>query len=358
MKPKPPANARWSRQSVIRLSSTALPLLLLAADDEGLSTIVRRAIVRGAQSADKLDSIWQQVSGEVVPSWQRAVPLDTPPPPAFLEAEYASQALALPLEVGALSAKLRQEELASRLPLARQQSVLLYGDSSEPGASIDGAAQRVFPRALASAREDGYSTANATVFNFEAYVTWRVLQDTLPAAERKKFAQDLGGALLSSSYLRSATLPPAPDLRLPRSKRSLKLAINGTSALLARMQEAGLFAAYKLQLGLGSGTDLFDEGDWQAGGSTSWQFIVSGSTIVGGSQLAQDRTATTGQGAGLFPGQLITAPLAAYLSSLGIDARIDEYFLDNRVGRPDPRTFSDPRYYCDTLIEVVALEEP
>jgi hypothetical protein len=35
----------------------------------------------------------------------------------------------------------------------------------------------------------------------------------------------------------------------------------------------------------------------------------------------------------------------------------DEYFLDNRVGRPDPRTFSDPRYYSDVLLEVQALEE-
>ena len=38
-------------------------------------------------------------------------------------------------------------------------------------------------------------------------------------------------------------------------------------------------------------------------------------------------------------------------------AEVDEYFLDNRVGRPDPRTFSDPRYYSDTLLEVVVLEQ-
>ena len=37
-------------------------------------------------------------------------------------------------------------------------------------------------------------------------------------------------------------------------------------------------------------------------------------------------------------------------------ARLEEYFLDNRVGRPDPRMFSDPRYYSDVLLEVVALE--
>ena len=84
---------------------------------------------------------------------------------------------------------------------------------------------------------------------------------------------------------------------------------------------------------------------------------MSGSALVGGSQLAQDRTAATGRGAGLYPGQLLTAPLAAYLRQLGVRARIEEYFLDNRVGRPDPRTFSDPRYYSDTLLEIVALEE-
>ena len=98
-------------------------------------------------------------------------------------------------------------------------------------------------------------------------------------------------------------------------------------------------------------------GDWQAGGSTSWQLIVSGSSLVGPSQLAQDRTAQTGEGAGFYPGQLLTAPLEAYLEQAGVAARVDEFFLDNRVGRPDPRTFSDPRYYSDVLIEVLALEE-
>ena len=56
-------------------------------------------------------------------------------------------------------------------------------------------------------------------------------------------------------------------------------------------QANGLFSGYTLQKTMGSGADLFDEGDWQAGGSTSWQYIVSGSALVGGSQLAQDRTA-------------------------------------------------------------------
>ena len=68
---------------------------------------------------------------------------------------------------------------------------------------------------------------------------------------------------------------------------------------------------------------------------------MSGSALVGGSQLAQDRTAATGRGAGLYPGQLLTAPLAAYLRQLGVRARIEEYFLDNRVGNPDPNPDPD-----------------
>ena len=110
-------------------------------------------------------------------------------------------------------------------------------------------------------------------------------------------------------------------------------------------------------MSMGSGTDLFDEGDWVDGGSTAWQYVISGSSLVGGSQLAQDRTAATGRGAGLYPGQLLTAPLEAYLQQQGIAARTDEYFLDNRVGKPDPRTFSDRRYYSEVLLEVLALEE-
>ena len=69
---------------------------------------------------------------------------------------------------------------------------------------------------------------------------------------------------------------------------------------------------------------------------------MSGSALVGGSQLAQDRTAATGRGAGLYPGQLLTAPLAAYLRQLGVRARIEEYFLDNRVGNPNPDPDPDP----------------
>ena len=40
------------------------------------------------------------------------------------------------------------------------------------------------------------------------------------------------------------------------------------------MQANGLFAGYALQKTMGSGADLFDAGDWQAGGSASWQLLT------------------------------------------------------------------------------------
>ena len=187
--------------------------------------------------------------------------------------------------------------------------------------------------------------------------------------------------------LRDVALPQARP-GVPRSGQSLQSAVDGCGMLLDAMRSRGLFSRYSLQTTLGSGSDMFDEGDWQDrptcvgweplwagrgqraiysqhslstlgrqdGGSTQWQYVVSGSALVGGSQLAQDRTAATGRGAGLYPGQLLTAPLGAYLRRRHVAARLDEYFLDNRAGRPDPRTFSDPRYYSDVLLEVVALE--
>ena len=266
-----------------------------------------------------------------------------------------------------------------RLPAARQEAVLLYQSAASPrplnneplyDASRNaprGTAVRVFPAELATAVDDGQPLANSTIFGFEAFVQWRVLQSALSdgrsPAERAKlqrcFQERLGTALLQGP-LRPGTAVggSATAADTPRSQRSLQKAVDGCGALLARMQQAGLFTRATLQFSLGSGTDLFDEGDWQAGGSTSWQYIISGSTLVGASQLSQDRTAATGFGAGLYPGQILTAPLVAYLRDAGIAARVDEYFLDNRVGRPDPRTFSDPRFYSDVLLEVVALEEP
>lgn len=372
-----------SRAALLRLS----PLVFLVpppaySSDEGLSTLVRKAVVRGAQIADKADSVWQQVAGEVVPAWQQPSALPRlAVPPAYLDGGFARDLLALPLDIGARVAGIPLADLEAQLPAARREAVLLYADGgtgqsplfnepfyrpAEPSAA-KGTAVRGFPREFAEAAAERASLdlANSTIFNYEAYVRWRLLQTALSGPERapdqrrvlqRAFSERLGAAMLTGP-LRSVALPPAPPMGLPRSQRSLRPALAGCGALLEYMQKQGLFSSYTLQLGLGSGTESYDEDDWRAGGSTSWQYVISGSAIVGGSQLAQDRTAATGLGAGYYPGQLLTAPLAAYLSQLGIRARIDEYFLDNRVGRPDPRTFSDPRYYSETLLDIVALEE-
>lgn len=359
-------------------------LLPQAARPSDFSDSFRRAIVRSAQIADQLDSAWQQVAGEVVPAWQQPQSLSVANvPPLFVDEAFATDTLALALEAGAECAGVKASSLAARLPAARQETVLLYqtgasrrplfnepfyADGAASAAPVPGTAVRLFPAALATAVSDGAPVGNATVYGFEAYVRWRVLQEALsdgrPPAERARlqrcFQQTLGRQLLNGP-LASALAPEKSSKALasiPRAERPLRRAVSGCGELLSAMGSYGLFTSSQTQLTLGSGTDLFDEGDWQAGGLTSWQYIVSGSTLVGPSQLAQDRTAATGQGAGLYPGQLLTAPLAAYLSdTCGVSNRIDEYFLDNRVGRPDPRTFSDPRYYSDVLLEVQALEE-
>lgn len=373
-----------TRQALVRLG--AWPLLLhgrAAWSDEttSLSSFVRRAVVRSAQIADQADSVWQQVAGEVVPAWQQPRRLaSTTEPPAYLDEDFAAALLTLPLDVGAQCARVPLSTLEARLPAARAEAVLLYSGGGAAASSplsneqLDGggAARRAFPRELATAAQRGEPLYEAALFNFEAYARWRLLQDLLggrellPAERRRlqrRFSERLGDALLGGP-LRDAALPAAPPAGGSAGSSAggrrdglLRTGVAGCGALLELMRSKGLFSRAELQRTLGSGSDFFDESDWQAGGGTSWQYIVSGSAVVGGSQLAQDRTAATGVGVGFYPGQYLTAPLARHLEGLGIGARIDEYFLDNRVGRPDPRTFSDPRYYSDTLLEVVALPE-
>lgn len=378
MRPQPPTVSRLGL-----LRGAALSLFITTpgpawSDDTGLAGAVRRAVVRSAQLADQADSVWQQLAGEVVPAWQPPQPLQSSPP-AALDHEFADGLLAAPIEVGARCASTTPRLLLDRLPAQRRAATLLYESAgaeyrplqNEPlyqssSALPAGAAVRGFSRSLAEAGDDA-DFSEPTIFGFEAYTRWRVLQEALSdsvsdGVERRRlqrcFFQGLGDALLAGP-LRDATSSPETSVRpdAPRAQKSLRAAVKGCGALLETMRAKGLLSSYTTQLTLGSGTDLFDEDDWRDGGSTSWQYIVSGSNLVGPSQLAQDRTAATGRGAGLYPGQLITAPIAAYLRQRGIVARVDEYFLDNRVGRPDPRTFSDPRYYSEVLLEIVALEE-
>lgn len=227
-----------SRLSALRLSSSLLPLLLMAADDASFSSSVRRAIVRGAQKADQLDGIWQQISGEVAPPWQRVAPVSSPQPPLFLDLEFGTAVLTLTLDVGARLTKRPRDALFSQLQQVREQSVLLYGETDGGSAAL-GTAQRAFPKSLASAVADGYPISNATVFNFEVYILWRLLQDLVPAADRQRFLLDLGNAMLHAPPLTNLELPRF-DNSVPRSSRSLKKAVDGCDEILSKLQEAGL----------------------------------------------------------------------------------------------------------------------
>jgi hypothetical protein len=357
-------------RALLRHLGAALPLLLLPprtalSADDSLSTAVRRAVVRSAQIADSADAVWQQVAGEVTPPWQPPQPLDPQSTPAsLLDADFAILCLQLPLEAGASCCAVRAELLAAMLPAARREAVLLYGAG---GGGAAGTAQRGFSREVSSAVDTGgkRTLSNPAVFGFEAFVTWRVLQRVLsldqpsPAQRRQLqrcFSQKLGSAMLRGP-LRPASSPPlhwvgavaSPALPPPQRATSLREALAGCDALLQCMRRGGLLARFTLL-----SPDAIDDEAWQAGDGLTWQYDVRGSPLVGASQLAQERTVATGQGGGLYPGLLVTAPLRQYLlEAHAVDALIEEYFLDNRIGRPDPRTFADPSYYTDLLLEVV-----
>ena len=188
MKPLP-------RSAVLRLGTAALSLLAVphAARSDDLSNFVRRAVVRSAQVADQADSVWQQLAGEVVPAWQKpnALPTMTVPPP-LLDAAFADALLALPLEAAAKCSGVSSASLAALVPGARQDAALLYQEQSEgdvrplqnepfygalskPGPAPAGVALRGFAPSLVTAAAAGDFT-NSTLFGFEAYARWRVLQ--------------------------------------------------------------------------------------------------------------------------------------------------------------------------------------
>ena len=279
-----------SRPAVLRLGTAALSLLAVphAARSDDLSNFVRRAVVRSAQVADQADSVWQQLAGEVVPAWQKpnALPAMTVPPP-LLDGAFADSLLALPLEAAAKCSGASASSLAALVPGARQDAALLYQEQSEgdvrplqnepfygalskPGPAPAGVALRGFAPSLVTAAAAGDFT-NSTLFGFEAYARWRVLQGELsdgrPPEERRQlqrcFSERLGEEMLKGP-LRTAKLPPPRKLSTPRSEQSLLQAVDGCGALLDLMQANGLFSSYTLQKTMGSGADLFDEGDWQA----------------------------------------------------------------------------------------------
>ena len=364
-----------SRFHIVRLLG-ATPLLLLppsalSSDLTSLSTAVRTAVVRGAQLADSADAVWQQIAGEVTPPWQKQLsmnPMSAPPP--LVDMDFASAALALPLEAAASCTGMPLTTLVEMLPATRQEAALLYGSGSGQDAGNPGTAVRGFSKEVVTALNQGggRKITDSTVFGFEAFVTWRVLQRALSeerysASERRAMQRcvlnTLGKSMLRGPLQRALLPSPGPlereglldpaVLAAARRTTSLRTALAGCDALLRCMQSYGLLSRFTLL-----DADSLDDDAWRAGDAMTWQYVVGGSQLVGASQLAQDRTAATGQGAGLYPGLLVTAPLRQYLlEAHGVEALLEEYFLDNRVGRPDPRTFSDPRYYSDVLIEVV-----
>ena len=255
---------KLTRPAVLRVGSAALSLLVVphAARSDDLSNFVRRAVVRSAQIADQADSVWQQVAGEVVPAWQKpsALPAMTVPPP-LLERAFADALLALPLEAAAQCSGGSVSSLTALVPGARQDAALLYqeqddravrplqnepfyGALSKPGPAPAGVALRGFAPSLVGAAAAGDFT-NSTLFGFEAYARWRVLQGVLsddrPAEERRQlqrcFSQRLGDEMLSGP-LRGAKLPTPPpgNGSTARSEQTLLQAVEGCGALLDLMQ--------------------------------------------------------------------------------------------------------------------------
>ena len=233
------------------------------------------AVVRSAQVADQADSVWQQLAGEVVPAWQKpnALPTMTVPPP-LLDGAFADSLLALPLEAAAKCSGASASSLTALVPGARQDAALLYQEQSEgdvrplqneplygalskPGPAPAGVALRGFAPSLVTAAAAGDFT-NSTLFGFEAYARWRVLQGELsdgrPAEERRQlqrcFSDKLGEEMLTGP-LRSAKLPPPPALALaraptPRTEQSLLQAVDGCGALLDVMQVRPDTCGYRL----------------------------------------------------------------------------------------------------------------
>ena len=255
---------KLTRPAVLRVGSAALSLLVVphAARSDDLSNFVRRAVVRSAQIADQADSVWQQVAGEVVPAWQKpsALPAMTVPPP-LLDRAFADALLALPLEAAAQCSGGSVSSLTALVPGARQDAALLYqeqddravrplqnepfyGALSKPGPAPAGVALRGFAPSLVTAAAAGDFT-NSTLFGFEAYARWRVLQGVLsddrPAEERRQlqrcFSERLGDEMLSGP-LRGAKLPTPPpgNGSTARSEQTLLQAVEGCGALLDLMQ--------------------------------------------------------------------------------------------------------------------------
>ena len=143
-------------------------------------------------------------------------------PPPLLEGGFADSLLALPLEAAAKCSGTTAASLLALVPGARQDAALLYqegdgdvrplqnepfyGALSKPGPAPAGVALRGFAPSLVTAAAAG-DFSNSTLFGFEAYARWRVLQAALsdgrPAEERRQlqrcFSERLGEAMLQAA---------------------------------------------------------------------------------------------------------------------------------------------------------------
>ena len=158
--------------------------------------------------------------------------------------------------------------------------------------------------------------------------------------ERPRFGAALGEALLAGA-LKPANRGGGGGGELPR-------ALEDMEGVLQRLRDGGVIASFELS---GGQRDRVAE-EWEdapPGASVGWTYLVSGCVLSRVSQLAEARAAT------LSPAQLVTAPLAAVLAATrGVEQPLVAlYFIDPR-GRPDPRTFSDPTFYTQLLLEVTA----
>lgn len=321
MRPDPKSTLR--RRGVV-LRSSFLPLVLLGVGPDGLSDFVRRSVVRGAQTADKIDGVWQKFAADLPGQLRPPSTGLAPTPSAVIDGQVGAELLELPMLIGAKAAKVSREDLEVKVLKAEQEAAFLYKDD--------------FTWKIDGGERDPSSSA---YFAFRSFATWRALSDALPTpAERRAFTDQLGEALLAGPLAPSVGAASAP--------------VGACAALLSRLERAGLIRQFVLNdnsldedvLDAAAARGALPIAGSLRGAATNWDYLVSGSVLAAASQLSLLR------GPGEFsPAQgLIVAPLTATLKaslSTGSKAEVIEYFVD-------PRFSADPKFdakdYTQSLI--------
>lgn len=345
---------RVHRATVVR---TLVPLLasvpfpLLASEDD-LSTMIRKAVVRGAQTADRIDGAWQKIAAPLNAQLRPPLSAFAAPPAASLQSQsIAAKLLSLPCEVAVSDFRVSREDLEVKLAQAERAATVLYGDFFSKS-FLEG------PTSVPSGE------ANSTYFAFRAFATWRALDELISTAPmRRQFNAKLGEAILVE--LDSGSIgggkadgknDPAtiPKVRVTDSEQ----VIIACAGVLSRLQRSGLISQFVLN------DNSLDEDALEAvlakqtgSGACSWEYLISGSVLAGVSQLAllkgygADAPEKGGSGAGVefTPAQgLLVAPLVAACRRIGLDAiEPVEYFVDPRF-TPDPKF--DIRDYTQSLL--------